>query len=700
LKKRIQKEELVFVRLLLPLVLGIACAIALPPATMDSEVALSIAFVLFLIFWFCVIFYNEFKLYLHRRKIGMLAQFFIFFIGIALTLERNQQQSHTHFSRFDNEALVVAIKSEPKLNGDILRFECEVKQGLDNKQFIPQSGNLLIALKLEDRTHQYRYGDELLIQNLCKEVEPPYNPYEFDYKSFLANRGIYHQAFIKESQIAVFPEHHSNFVIEQALAFRKKLVKKFDKYIPNKEAASVASTLILGYKAELSPQVLSAYSKTGTMHVLSVSGMHVGIVFIILGRLLWFMDRNKTLRVLRAVLIISIILFYALVTGFSPSVCRAALMLSFYVLGKAVYRNSNSYNLVAISAVFLLLYNPYFLLDVGCQLSYLAVLGLIYFYPKIYHLFYVKNWLGDQVWSYVALSCAAQLATFPLAMYYFHQFPVYFLISNLFIVIPVVVIMYLGLLFLFIPWPVLLKFMGIGLEWGISFMNKGLFTIERLPFASFSSYQNINCYIAIYLIMAGLAMAIQFHSKRVLYLSFLMLLLLVSTQSFTSVATGNKKHITFYTLRKNVAFGFFHGSDAWLYSDLDSGDKTLSYSIKAAVEASATDFKFLSLKQKILDSSLYSDKNFFMFNGWKMLVWDKEFDRKLPFKRVKVDVLLLSGRPKVVLKDVQKVVKFNELLIDATNPDYLIKRWSAEATALSLNYRVLKKSQAYTITLN
>jgi competence protein ComEC len=200
--------------------------------------------------------------------------------------------------------------------------------------------------------------------------------------------------------------------------------------------------------------------------------------------------------------------------------------------------------------------------------------------------------------------------------------------------------------------------------------------------------------------MAGLAMAIQFRSKRVLYLSFLMLLLLVSTQSFTSVAAGNEKRITFYTLRKNLAFGFSSGSNAWLYSDLDSGDKTLNYSIKAAIEASASDFRFLNLKQKIQNRLLYSDKNFFIFNNWRMLVWDKEFDHKLPSKEVKVDVLLLSGRPKVVLKDVQKVVKFNELLIDATNPDYLINKWSAEATALSLNYRVLKKSRAYTITLN
>jgi competence protein ComEC len=698
--KLIHKEELVFVRLLLPLVLGIVCAIALPSIAFAGKAALSIALVLLLAFWFCVTFYSEFKLYLHRRKVGMLVQLFVFFIGIALTLNKDQQQSDTHFSRFNDEALVVAIKSEPKQNGDILRFECAVKQGLQNEQFIPQSGNLLVALKRENLLHQYRYGDELLIPNLYKEIEPPYNPYEFDYKSFLANRGIFHQVFIDESQIGVLPVRHSNVVIEQALAFRKDLMKKFNRYIPDKEAASVASILILGYKAELSPQVLSAYSKTGTMHVLSVSGMHVGIVFIVLGRLLWFMDRSRNLRICRAVLIITIIWFYALVTGFSPSVCRAAVMLSFYVFGKAVNRSSNSYNLVAISAVFLLLYNPYFLLDIGFQLSYLAVLGLIYLYPKIYHLFYIKNWFADQIWSYTALSCAAQLATFPLAMYYFHQFPVYFLIGNLLIVIPVVVIMYAGILFLFIPWHEVLELLGLGLQYSINWMNKGLFYIEQLPYANFSSYHGAAYYLTIGLIMLGLCIAAQYRNKRILYASFVLLLLLASIQSYDSVVTGNKSAITFYTLRKNLAFGFTNGSKAWVYSDLDGDDNALNYSIRAAVQASASDYKFLNLKQKIKGNSLYSDKNFFMFNGWKMLIWDKEFDRTLPSKEVKVDVLLLSGRPKVVLKDILKVVKFDELVIDATNSNYHIKKWTDEASALSLNYRVLKKSPAYSINLN
>jgi competence protein ComEC len=231
-------------------------------------------------------------------------------------------------------------------------------------------------------------------------------------------------------------------------------------------------------------------------------------------------------------------------------------------------------------------------------------------------------------------------------------------------------------------------------------MNKGLYYIEQLPYASFPSYHGVVYYLTITVIMLGLCFALQYRNKRVLKMSLVLLLLLVSIQSFYSVSTRDKKTITFYTLRKNLAFGFFSGGKAWVCSDLDSADKTLGYSIKAAVESSASDVRFFKLKHIIENNTLYSDKNFFMFNGWRMLIWDKEFNHNLPEKRIKVDVLLISGRPKIVLKDILKVVKFDELLIDATNSDYHIKKWTDEASALSLNYRVLKKRPAYTINLN
>src|SRR5690606_38882227 len=235
-------------------------------------------------------------------------------------------------------------------------------------------------------------------------------------------------------------------------------------YLPDSDAAAFASTLILGYRAELSRELVEAYSDTGTMHVLSVSGMHVGIIFLVLSLLLRSMDRRQSLRLFRATLTILIIWFYAMITGFSAPASRAAFMLSFVVLGKALLKHQNTYNLIAISAFFLLLYNPFYLVDAGFQLSYLAVLGLVYFQPLLRMIFPRGNKITDPVWNYCALSMGAQLTTFPVSIYYFHQFPMYFLLSNLFIVFPVAIIMYAGIGFMFITSDSVLDYLGMALN--------------------------------------------------------------------------------------------------------------------------------------------------------------------------------------------------------------------------------------------
>lgn len=368
----IQKGELVFVRILIPLTLGIMLASVLPKTLFLYKLFHYISLYFLLVFSFSIWFYKRYKLYLARWIPGIILQTSILLIGLTLGLAKSDSLKKDFFTKYSNDALVVSIASEPKLSTGILRFEVRIKQGLSGNSFTSQSGNLSVALKLRGTKHAYQYGDELLISNRYTEVEAPKNPYEFDYKRYLHNRGIAHQIFINESEVRVLARNKENGIKRYALALRQKMILKYNTFIADKEAASVASTLILGYKAELSREVLSAYSKTGTMHVLSVSGMHVGIVFFILSRALWFMGRTKKLRILRAAIIISLIWFYALITGFSPSVSRAALMLSIYVLGKAVNRQTNSYNLVAASAVILLIYNPYFLFDVGFQLSNFA----------------------------------------------------------------------------------------------------------------------------------------------------------------------------------------------------------------------------------------------------------------------------------------------------------------------------------------
>ena len=696
------KGEIPFVRLLVPLIVGIAAGnfFASPGVFYLAKFCsvLSLCILIFLI-----IGYKKYSLFRVKWILGISVHVFIFMTAISLTLRQSGKFDPDYFAKFKSQALVVIITTEPQLSGDILRFETLVKQAIVNSKSTIVTGKLLIAMKADTlRPILFNYGDQLMIPGVYNEVDPPFNPDEFNFKKYLRNKQIYQQSFINQNQIRRLEENAGNDIIAFSLNLRKKLVAKFYTYLADKEAAAMASTLILGYRANLSKEIISAYSKTGTLHILSVSGMHVGIVFIVLNFMLKPLRKNRKLRFLSALIIISSIWFYALITGLSPSVLRAAVMLSFVILGKTFNKNLNTYNLLAISAFFLLLYNPFNLFDVGFQLSYLAVIGLVFLHPKIYHLLYIKNKLLDYAWSYSALSVAAQLATFPISIYYFHQFPVYFLLSNLLVVLPVTLIMYLGITFLFIPWSAFLEFAGDMLNALIIYTNKVLYYMEALPFSSIGGiWITTSQYILIYLIIASVIWAAFSATKKAVYFCLGSILLLATSTSHRIISNNQNQELIFYSLRKNVALAYVNNGKAYLISDLSNDDKTISFSIKPALESRGiSQINNLRLADSFSDQALQVSTNYMQFGNFKVFRWDQKMDNQVFKRRLKSDIILLSGNPKVNLSALKDQTRFSMILIDATNFDYRIKQWKAEAARLKIPIRVLKKSPAYVLNMD
>ena len=695
------KGEIPFVRLLLPLILGISLGYFF-----HSHLFQVLSFYTILLFAVLfatlVITYKVKSIYRNNWLVGIIVHSLLFAAGCYLTIYSSNRYSPINFQKYQANALIIKVISEPNLKGDIMRFESYVLQSVKGKSSKQVNGKLLIALKIDSlNPASLKYGDVLLVPAHYTEVDPPFNPGEFNYKGFLANRQIYYQSFINQKDLIVLAHHKGNPIIAYALSKRREMVKKYDQYLKGAGTAAFASTLILGYKADLSPEIISAYSKTGTMHVLSVSGMHVGIVFFILNFLLKPMGRSKRLRLLRAVLIIGMIWFYSLITGFSPSVCRAAIMLTFFVFGKAINKRQNSYNLLAISAFILLIYNPFYLVDVGFQLSYIAVFGLVYFHPKIYHLLNFDNWLLDKAWSYTALSLAAQLATFPLSIYYFHQFPVYFLISNLFIVLPVIGMMYAGIFFLLLPWDVILRPLGQFLNALIEFTNHVLFYLEHLPFANWDKlWISLPQYLLLYIIIVCAVLAIIHRNKWTLTVAFSAMLVFCLSVSLQSIVNYNRNELVFFALRKNFAVAYQHKSESIVLTDLKANDKTWGFSINPAIDQSGSIKKSVYGFNSQTRNKTYSlGLNYMQFGNYKVIKWDKSFNKKQYSDLVQVDGLWLSGSPTITIANLIKNVQFKHLLIDATNPDYKIKKWKEEAKKLNLKVHVLKKNPAFIVKL-
>ena len=328
-------------------------------------------------------------------------------------------------------------------------FEANVEKLFFNDSVSTVTGNVNLYVKKDSSFQMLRYGDVIWVKDRPFPIPPPGNPNEFNYSAYMALHHIHDQQFIDTKQLKLL-NHNPRFeILALGYDIRAFFQQKIDQHIQGRQEAAVLSALLLGNKDYLDDRITYAFASAGAMHVLAVSGLHVGIIFLVLN--LIFKPLHKVPQGKYIVLALHLVGLwsYAMITGFSPSVLRAVTMFSLVAIANAVSRQSNIYNTIAISAIILLLIEPNFIYYVGFQLSYLAVLGIIFLQPRLYNLWIPKNWLVDKAWQITAVSLAAQLATFPLGLYYFHQFPTYFIVSNLVVIPFITVFLQMGLLFLF-----------------------------------------------------------------------------------------------------------------------------------------------------------------------------------------------------------------------------------------------------------
>ncbi len=682
------KEEIPFLRLLIAFITGIYISINynLQPATNW--------FYLFGILWVTLVLqsflYTQTKVYQIKILPGLTLHLLVLLSAIIITNQHKQIYKKQHFSHYKSESLIVHLTEEPKIKGDVARFLVSTDALIYKQKISPTIGTILLAMRFDTtKTLNLHYGNQLIIKAKYKPTEPPYNPAEFNYKLFLANRQVHHQSFINQFETVKIDSNKGNPIIQLALKFKESQVEKFRKYIPNIDARSVASTLILGYRTDLDGNIFEAYSHTGTIHILSVSGMHVAIVVMFLEFFLGFLNRNKYTKVLKTLLMISFVWLYSLITGMAPSIERAAIMITLFLIAKLLATRVNPFNIIALSAFIILLINPFALVDVGFQLSFIAVIGLVYFYPKINNLFITENKLLDLVWSTISVSIAAQLTTTAISISYFHQFPLCFIVSNLFVVLPATLIMYGGIIFLLIPWPtVIMSFLGLMLNHIINFTNNGLMFIDKIPGANINqiylnSLQILTFYAVLILLMVGFSQK----RKQLIYIAFVFSIAFIISISYKNFVHSQQKQAMFFSLRKNTAFALIKGTKAVLITDLDTKNNNYKFFVKPYLDSChIKTISFLNPYNTPQNVIYHFENNTFLVqqNGYF----------NLPNTKINFIVLctnqIFNNIPTKYL---------NRLFIDGKNRDYVIENLKKQAINLKIPYSVLKREKGVEVKL-
>lgn len=439
-----------------------------------------------------------------------------------------------------------------------------------------KSGDVLIQLK-SDSPPKGKIGDLIITKSETIEVLPPKNPYQFNYKSYLEKLGISHVLYLKEDR---FIERLTGkqSLLKRFDESRKSLVHILDESILNLQARSFIKAILLGDKSELDPLTSDAFRTAGATHVLAVSGLHVGIIVSLFARLFSLLfskiKKEKTVWI-RTLFLLSIIWLYAGLTGFSPSIFRASMMFSFLSIGQSLIRKTSIYNSLSMAAFFMLLIDPNNLFKVGFQLSFVAVIGIVYFYPIFSKMLFFQNKLFQKVWNLCSVSLAAQLATFPLSIYYFHQFPNYFLVSNILVIPAAFIILLLSILLLVLSFiEPLFNLLAVILNTIISMLNRSMEAIKDLP------YSNIdNIYISslelwgLYLIIIFAALFFRYKKVKLLMLSLGLCLLVVMSQIQHKINHHSNYELFIYHVPYRNALDLIYNTKHTLFLDKRSYKK-------------------------------------------------------------------------------------------------------------------------------
>ncbi len=608
----------------------------------------------------------------------------LFLFG-AWVYQLHQPINHsTHYSNeeYENNNVIFQLKIKSQLKPDLFNEKYIASiQSINGKEL---TGDLLLLIAKDPIALGIEVDEQLLIASDFQELPTPKNPYQFDYAAYLNQLGIYHQLRLTNGEIIKKFKGKSTL---RGIAFsiRKKINNRLIENGFNGNPLALINALLLGQRQEISQEVYSDFAAAGAVHILAVSGLHVGIIMLILQfffKPLERLPKGKTLKICCVVLCLWI---FAVIAGLSPSVLRAVTMFSFLTYAMESNRETSTFNTLLASAFLLLTLNPNLIFHIGFQMSYLAVFAIIWINPMLQKLYRPKTFIDRKLWEITTVSFSAQLGVSVLSIYYFNHFPGLFFITNL-VVLPFLgLILGLGVLIIFLA--VIKGLPAIFVE-GYSALLEGLVSFiswaasQRSFYFDELSFSKPEVILLYLFIITGILVLQKFSGKHFIY--FLTCIICLQLVFILEKMEGANQEFVIFHKSRNSILGIKNGDHLRLFSNLNSeniNNENLikNYRTKAKIKKVTTD--------TIKETFQYDHKTIVIIDSLSVY----------PTIKNGVDFVILRNSPRLHLERMIDSLNPKNIIADGSNYTSYVNRWRESCQKRKLPFYHTGKEGAFNI---
>ena len=688
-RKRHFWKSIPLVRILFPFLAGIGLSLKNIPLPAPYFLCGAIIVLLLLTEW------GSLSLQFQLRWIrGCWIQFIFLLIGYARTADYQNAAYRLHPPTQTIIPVSLSYQAPPEKFTHTIQGIAKLEAWVNNHQIKRQSQSVLILFDKHDTTN-FPVDAHIIGKAILTPIHAALNPGAFNAAAYYASNQIYYRCKFLPGSYQIISAASTKSLFSTVFAIKQFCLTTIEKYIHQKNELAIAEALLIGYKKNLPDELTEAYSQTGIIHIIAISGMHMAMLFGLLSAILRLIPKKLSNPFVFVMIQWISIGIFTWITGASASVLRAACIFSAIGLGEALQRKHQPLNTLAGSALGLLLYNPLYIIDAGFLLSYAAVIGILYLSKPITRLLYISNPLLKKIWQMNAVTLAAQIATLPLILYFFHRFPLLFLITNC-IAIPVsTIILYATILLLLIsPIDILASINGSIIEWMIRTFNKWIVAVQHIPNSSIdgifvSGLQTIlllATFILIYL-------AFQFRNKLVFWLGVGCILMVIAEYSWRQYDRSRQKKWVIYQLNGKTAIHLISGKCQYLLYDSNRiSDKETNQLKKTA--------------EWYFGTTIYSFPKSFRYNyptieSGQNTLCIVSGNNKLALQKLPkiVTCILFTQDASVSLKEVLESTRCSHFIFDGSNSMWKIKAWKKQAEQLHLHLYSIPEQGALIINL-